>query len=73
MTSGQHGRQRWGGSRQRHEPDAYPPPVVANGEFSFAGSGGVSMTGKILSPTYASGSINMASCVSSGQWTADKK
>ena len=27
-----------------------PPPVVANGEFSFAGSGGVSITGKILSP-----------------------
>ena len=37
-----------------------PPPVVANGEFSFAGSGGVSITGKILSPNSASGSINMA-------------
>ena len=30
-----------------------PPPVVANGEFSFAGSGGVSITGKFLSPIYA--------------------
>ena len=38
-----------------------PPPVVANGEFSFAGSGGVSISGKILSPNSASGSINMAS------------
>ena len=32
-----------------------PPPVVANGEFSFAGSGGVSITGKILSPNHAPG------------------
>ena len=39
-----------------------PPPVVANGEFSFVGSGGVSITGQILSPDSASGSINMASC-----------
>ena len=54
-------------------PTLDPPPVVANGEFSFAGSGGVSITGKILSPNYASGLINMASCVSSGQWTAGKK
>jgi hypothetical protein len=50
-----------------------PPPVVANGEFSFAGSGGVSITGKILSPNYASGSIDMASCVGRGQWTANKR
>ena len=40
-----------------------PPPVVANGEFSFADSGGVSITGKILSPNFAAGAINMASCV----------
>ena len=49
-----------------------PPPVVANGEFSFAGSGGVSITGKILSPNYGSGSINMASC-GSRHWWAEKK
>ena len=49
-----------------------PPPVVANGEFSFAGSGGVSITGKFLSPIYASGSINTASC-GSRYWWADKK
>jgi hypothetical protein len=40
-----------------------PPPVVANGEFSFTGSGGVSITGQILSPDWASGTINMGSCV----------
>ena len=49
-----------------------PSPVVANGGFSFAGSGGVSITGKILSPTYATGSLNLASC-GSRQWTAQKK
>jgi len=54
-----------------------PPPVVANGEFSFAGSGGVSITGKILSPDFASGSINMASgsinrdSCGSHQWSVD--
>jgi hypothetical protein len=54
-------------------PALDPPPVVANGEFSFAASGGASITGKILSPHYASGSIDIASCVSRGQWTAQKK
>jgi IPT/TIG domain-containing protein len=48
-----------------------PPPVVANGEFSYAGSGG-SITGNILSATYATGSLNLASC-GSRQWTAQKK
>ena len=49
-----------------------PPPVVANGEFSFAGSGGDSITGNILSPRSASGSITMASC-GSRRWGAEKK
>ena len=49
-----------------------PPPVVANGEFSFAGNGGVSITGKFLSPIYGSGSIHTASC-GSRQWRAEKK
>jgi hypothetical protein len=48
-----------------------PPPVVANGEFSFAG-GGVSITGNVLSPIFASGSINTASC-GSRHWWAEKK
>ena len=50
-----------------------PPPVVADSAFSFAGSGGVSITGKIVSPNIASGSINTASCVGAGQWRAEKK
>jgi hypothetical protein len=50
-----------------------PPPVVANGGFSFAGSGGDSITGKIVSPNTASGSISMASCISRGEWRAEKK
>jgi hypothetical protein len=49
-----------------------PPPVVANGEFSFSVSGGLSMTGKLLSPIWAIGSINTPSC-GSRHWWADKK
>ena len=49
-----------------------PPPVVANGEFSFTGSDGVSITGGILSPNSASGSITTASC-GNRQWSAEKK
>jgi hypothetical protein len=45
---------------------------VANGEFSFAGSGGVSITGKILSPIWAIGSIDTPSC-GSRHWWASKK
>jgi hypothetical protein len=48
-----------------------PPSLVANGEFSYAGSGG-SITGNILSPTFATGSLNLASC-GSRQWRAQKK
>jgi hypothetical protein len=50
-----------------------PPPIVANGAFSFAGSGGVSITGEIHSPIFAIGTINMASCPNSPYWTAEKK
>jgi len=46
---------------------------VANGEFSFAGSGGVSITGNIVSPNSASGFINLGSCVFSPYWRAEKK
>jgi hypothetical protein len=49
-----------------------PPPVVANGEFSFAGVGGVSITGKIVSPKSASGTINTALCVNRS-WRADNQ
>lgn len=49
-----------------------PAPTVANGEFSFADSGGVSIAGKIVSPWTASGSINTASC-GNRKWSAEKK
>jgi hypothetical protein len=48
-----------------------PPPEVANGEFSSAGND-VSITGKILSPIWAIGSIDTPSC-GSRHWWADKK
>ena len=47
------------------------PPVVANGEFSFAGSGG-GITGRIVSPNTALGSITMPSCLSTGEWRLEK-
>ena len=51
-----------------------PPPVVANGAFSFAGIGGVFITGKFLSPIFAEGEITMASCrPNRGYWSVEKK
>ena len=54
-----------------------PPPVVANGAFSFTGSGGVFITGSILSPNVAQGSMNPAFCPNnrgySIVWSAEKK
>ena len=49
------------------------PTVVANGGFSFASSGGDSITGHIVSPNSAFGSINMASCVPLGEWRVERK
>jgi hypothetical protein len=48
-----------------------PQPVVTNGEFSLAGDG-ISLTGKVLSPIYATGSISTAAC-GSRYWWASKK
>jgi hypothetical protein len=48
-----------------------PTPVVANGEFSFAGSDGVSVSGRILSPISAAGSVNLGAC-RSRPWSAEK-
>jgi len=50
-----------------------PPPIVANGGFSFAGRGGDSITGNIVSPNSAFGSINMASCVPMAEWRVERK
>jgi hypothetical protein len=49
-----------------------PSPVVVNGEFSFIGSDGVSISGRIHSPMTASGSVNLGTC-RSRPWAAEKK
>jgi IPT/TIG domain len=49
------------------------PPAVANGGFSFTGSGGDSITGNIVAPNSAFGSINMPSCVPMGEWRVERK
>ena len=42
--------------------DLSPPPSIANGEFSFLGNEGVSVTGRIVSASEANGTINTAGC-----------
>jgi hypothetical protein len=49
-----------------------PPPIISAGRFSFAGASGARMTGRIVSPTYSDGTINIAPCVASG-WDAVKR
>jgi large repetitive protein len=39
-----------------------PPLAVSNGEFSFSGEGGVTASGRILSPSAAIGSIHLEPC-----------
>jgi hypothetical protein len=39
-----------------------PPPVVANGGFSFSGADGASMSGRLVAPAQAIGEINMPVC-----------
>lgn len=39
-----------------------PPPSIVNGEFSFLGNQGVRISGRIVSASEASGTINMAPC-----------
>lgn len=48
-----------------------PPPSVSNGEFSLVGSG-VAITGRIVSPVGAVGTINTAACPST-IWAATKQ
>ncbi|MEP6691054.1 MAG: IPT/TIG domain-containing protein [Gemmatimonadaceae bacterium] len=38
------------------------PPSVINGEFSYAGDDGVTVSGRIVSGTYAVGAMNLAPC-----------
>lgn len=49
------------------------PTIVANGGFSFAGNGGDSITGDIVSPNSAFGSIHMAACVPMAEWRVERK
>ena len=48
-----------------------PPLSIRNGEFSFVGTDGVSMSGQILAASMASGKISLPSC--SGGWFATKR
>jgi hypothetical protein len=39
-----------------------PPPEVAHGEFSFLGDDGASISGRIIAPNWALGTISIAPC-----------
>jgi hypothetical protein len=48
-----------------------PPPSVRNGEFSFVSDDGLAITGRLVSPVGAVGTINVPACPA-GEWWADK-
>jgi hypothetical protein len=48
-----------------------PPPSVRNGEFSFVSDDGLAITGRLVSPAGAVGTINVPVCPAGGWW-ADK-
>jgi hypothetical protein len=48
-----------------------PAPSVWNGEFSFLGDDAVAISGPLVSPVNAAGTINMAACPAA-RWWADK-
>lgn len=48
-----------------------PPPAIADGAFSFLGNEGAGVSGKIVSASEASGSINIGPC-SGNIWRAFK-
>jgi hypothetical protein len=49
-----------------------PAPAVNGGEFSFVGSDGLAVSGTLVSPVNAVGTINVPSCPP-GRWWADKR
>ena len=49
-----------------------PAPAVINGRFRYEGAGGATMTGTILSPDFAEGTIDIAPCRGGG-WDALKR
>lgn len=48
------------------------PPSVSNGEFSFSGNDGVAVSGRIVSPSTAVGTIDIAPCTAT-RWDARKQ
>lgn len=48
-----------------------PAPSVRDGEFSFLGDDGVAISGTLVSPVNAVGTINVSACPSA-RWWADK-
>jgi hypothetical protein len=48
-----------------------PAPSVKDGEFSFLGDDGLAISGRLVSPVNAIGTINLPACPAGGWW-ADK-
>ena len=48
-----------------------PAPSVRNGEFSFLGDDGLAISGTLVSPVNAGGTINVPGCPAA-RWWADK-
>jgi hypothetical protein len=46
-------------------------PIVGRGEFSYSGDDGLKVSGRLVSPTNAVGTINVAPCAPT--WWADKR
>jgi IPT/TIG domain len=49
-----------------------PPPPISHGEFSFVGPDGASVSGRIVSPNWALGKINMSPCFAF-PWSATRQ
>ena len=49
-----------------------PPPPINHGEFSFVGPDGASVSGRIVSPNWALGKINMSPCFAF-PWSATRQ
>jgi hypothetical protein len=47
-----------------------PPPSVRNGEFSFVSDDGLAITGRLVSPVGAVGTINVPACPAGPWWAA---
>ena len=45
-----------------------PPPSVRDGEFSFLGDNGIAISGQLVSPTNAVGTINVPGCTTTRWW-----